>query len=217
MKARMQKKAVAERLDDVRGRVLAAAVRLIDEGGLDGLSMREVARAAGVSHQAPYHYFEDREAILAAVAESGFDTLAARLRSAREGMASSAERLTALARVYVEFGLEHPAMFRVMFRRDVVDTDRFPECRVRGDKAFAIVGEMVAEIIAEGLPAEPSPQSLVILFWSFAHGLTDLLLDGPLLKKLPDVAKDRDQVIEDTIRAMQYMVEARMPKPKKKR
>jgi AcrR family transcriptional regulator len=60
---------------DLRQKVLDASLTLIEEGGLDRLSMREVARKAGVSHQAPYHYFDDREAILAALAGEGFSKL----------------------------------------------------------------------------------------------------------------------------------------------
>ena len=217
MKGTAHKKLAIEWADDVRGRVLSAAVRLIDEGGLDRLSMREVARAAGVSHQAPYHYFEDREAILASLAEEGFKALSKRLGNARTGIEAPAERLSAIARGYVEFAIDHPAMFRVMFRKDVVDTERFPACRLRGDDAFARVGEIVSEIVAEGLPAEPSPQALMVLFWSFAHGLACLILDGPLAKKIPDAETARDQLIADTVMALQHLVEARMPKKRAKR
>ena len=70
---------------DLRQKVLKASLALIEEGGLDRLSMREVARKAGVSHQAPYHYFDDREAILAALAGEGFSKLGQSLvRTGRE-------------------------------------------------------------------------------------------------------------------------------------
>lgn len=215
--ARYQRSPALEWPGDVRGRVLHAAVQLIDEGGLDRLSMREVARVAGVSHQAPYHYFADREAILAAIAEAGFQTLGQRLQAVQEGVEPPAERLGYVARAYIEFGLDHPALFRVMFRKDVVDTDRFPECRVQGDLAFDVPSRVVADAIAAGLPPEPSPISLVVAFWSFAHGLTCLLLDGPLMKKIPDAAADREQLVSDAVLAIQRLVEARLPPPKKKK
>ncbi|MBS2019690.1 MAG: TetR/AcrR family transcriptional regulator [Deltaproteobacteria bacterium] len=190
--------------------MLAAAVDLIDEGGLDRLSMREVARAAGVSHQAPYHYFADREAILAAIAEAGFGILGTRLERSREGAETAAARLTALGRAYVEFALDHPALFRVMFRGDVVDVERFPECKRMADGAFARLPVLVQEMTDEGLPAAPSAQALIVLFWSTAHGLACLLLDGPLAKKVPEAATARDALVEETMVALQHMVEARL-------
>ena len=195
--------------EDVRGRVLAAAVKLIEKEGLAALSMREVARAAGVSHQAPYHYFEDRESILAAIAEEGFTILARRLENAVDPDVPTAERLATLARVYVEFAVDHPALFRVMFRPDFVDMERFPKTRECGERAFAPLPAVVKACIADGLPAEPSVESLIVFCWSMAHGLACLLLDGPLQIKMPDAVKERDVLVRDVITAMRSMIEAR--------
>src|SRR4051794_3541622 len=105
---------VSSSSDDVRARVLDAAVKLIDKVGLAGVSMREVARAAGVSHQAPYHYFADREAIFAALAQQGFETLAEHLEKTIQGSAPAVDRFVDAGRIYVEFAFEHPALFRIM-------------------------------------------------------------------------------------------------------
>src|SRR5262245_54976951 len=94
--------------------ILDASIDLLRTGGVGALSMREVARRAGVSHQAPYHHFADREAILAAIAEEGFSGLADALHRAREGATTTAERLKASGLAYVEFALSHPAHYRVM-------------------------------------------------------------------------------------------------------
>ncbi len=197
--------------DDVRGRVLAAAVKLIEKDGLAALSMREVARAAGVSHQAPYHYFEDRESILAAIAEEGFTVLAQRLENAVDNTDDGpTERLAMLARVYVEFACDHPALFRVMFRPDFVDAERFPTMRSCGARAFDMLPVAVQACIDAGLPPEPSVQSLIVLCWSMAHGLACLLLDGPLAMKLPDAVKERDALIREVVDAMSALIEARI-------
>jgi AcrR family transcriptional regulator len=196
-------------VDDVRGRVLAAAVKLIDKDGLAALSMREVARAAGVSHQAPYHYFEDRESILAAIAEEGFTVLAQRLENAVDPDEAAAARLATLGRAYVEFACDHPALFRVMFRPDFVDIDRFPQMRYCSTRAFDTLPAAIQACIADGLPPEPSVESLMVLGWSMAHGLACLLLDGPLELKLPDAVKKRDVLIRDVMTAMRSMIEAR--------
>jgi AcrR family transcriptional regulator len=203
------KAAVASLDDDVRGRVLNAAVKLIDHGGLAGLSMREVARAAGVSHQAPYHYFEDREAIFAALAQEGFNILALRLENDMTSTERAVDRFVRAGQTYVEFALDHPALFRIMFRPDVVTMDRFPETRACGERAFKMLPALVQDCIAEGLPADPSVQALVILAWSVPHGLACLLLDGPLAMKIPDAAIAREQVTRDVMAAMRGLLLAR--------
>ena len=200
--------------DGVRERILAAAVRAIEEKGLADVSMRDVARRAGVSHQLPYHYFTDREGTLAAVAEQGFSRLADRVAAAiddagRKKKRGAAERLAAAGREYVQFACEHPAHFRVMFRPDFVTIDCFPTTLACGDRAFAMLPALVQDCIVEGLPPEPSPQALAVLGWSIAHGLACLLLDGPLERKLPEAATAREELIREVMDAMRLLVEAR--------
>lgn len=194
--------------DDVRGRVLTAAVTLIDKVGLAGISMREVARAAGVSHQAPYHYFEDRESILAALCEEGFTILAERLSKGRDPTETPIGRFTALARIYVEFAFDHPAMFRLMFRPDMVDIQRFPSAKACGDRAFAELITAVQDCVDAGLFPGRSQQGLVVLGWSLAHGLACLLLDGPLAMKVPDAAVAQENVIAETLAVMRSLLES---------
>lgn len=200
--------------DDVRGRVLRAAVQLIDQGGLASLSMREVARAAGVSHQAPYHYFPDRESILAALAEEGFNLLQVRLQSANQPGVRPAELLASVGRAYVEFACDHPSLFRVMFRPDFVELERFPAVTTCADDAFQILPAMIRACIDDGLPEDPSAQALMAFGWSVVHGLACLLLDGPLAKKLPDAAASKDALIADVMTVMTSMITARTKQAK---
>ena len=204
----------------MRARVLNAAVKLIDEGGLAGLSMREVARAAGVSHQAPYHYFEDRESIFASLAEEGFKLLALSLESDVATTEPAVDRVVRAGRTYVRFALDHPALFRIMFRPDLVQTERFPEVHACGERAFQTVPKLIEACIAEGLPPEPSVQALIILAWSIPHGLACLMLDGPLATKIPDATVARELVMRDVMTAMRALLVASSaalpPRSKKK-
>jgi AcrR family transcriptional regulator len=195
--------------EDVRARVLTAAVALIDRVGLAGVSMREVARAAGVSHQAPYHYFADREAIFAALAEDGFKILAERLERVTVLGVPAVDRFVEAGQAYVEFAFDHPALFRIMFRPDMVTMERFPEVKACGDRAFQTVPALVQACIAEGLPADPSVEALVVLAWSIPHGLACLLLDGPLAKKFPDMLAHREELTRDVMRSMRSLLVAR--------
>lgn len=167
----------------LRERVLEASVALIEDRGIGGLSMREVARRAGVSHQAPYHHFADREAILAAVALEGFERMADSMEAAvgPDPLAS----LTAVGRAYVRFALEHPAHFRVMFRPELVALPDHPEAEACADRAYLGLEGLVAQAVATGaVPAAEAP-GLVTICWAFVHGLSGLLLDGPLADKTP--------------------------------
>jgi AcrR family transcriptional regulator len=171
---------VATKRDEphLRDRILAASVALVQESGIGALSMREVARRAGVSHQAPYHHFADKEAILAALAEAGFRRLADALEAAPG--ADALEALTHGGQAYLQFALEHPAHFRVMFRPELVELERYPTAQVEAERAYAALETLVGRVVAEGkMPPEGAP-GLLVLAWSFVHGLAALVLDGPL-------------------------------------
>lgn len=182
---------------DLRQKVLQASLALIDEGGLDRLSMREVARKAGVSHQAPYHYFADREAILAAIAGEGFAKLGQALMRAAEGAGADAGKaVEAMGRAYVDFALRHPAYFQVMFRADAVPLERYPEARKQEDEAFGRLVEGIDKALA-GQPAETS-RKLAIASWALVHGLATLILEGSLARKV-GVPKTRQKHLADEV------------------
>ena len=167
---------------DLRENLLRTSRELLDEGGPAALSMREVARRAGCTHQAPYHYFTNREAILAALVEAGFDELANRLREARDKAGTEDLRavVEASGNAYVEFALTNPGVFRVMFRRDMCDPARFPEVLAAGERARDELRRF-AQIIA-GERATPEQETAL---WAGVHGLAVLLLDGLMADELP--------------------------------
>ena len=162
---------------DLRSELLRTSRELLDESGPSALSMREVARRAGCTHQAPYHYFTNREAILAALVCEGFDELADRLAVAHEGLGGVDLHavLVASGNVYVEFALRHPGVFRVMFRPDVCDPERFPEGVEAGERARHELARLAKAVMGDGAQLEAE-----VLIWSGVHGLASLLLDGPL-------------------------------------
>ena len=162
---------------DLRSELLRTSRELLDEAGPSALSMREVARRAGCTHQAPYHYFANREAILAALVCEGFDELADRLAVAHDGLGSADLHavLVASGNAYVEFALRSPGVFRVMFRPDVCDPERFPEVVQAGQRARRELARLAKAVMGDGAQVEAE-----VLIWSGVHGLASLLLDGPL-------------------------------------
>ena len=167
---------------DLRENLLRTSRELLDEGGPAALSMREVARRSGCTHQAPYHYFTNREAILAALVEAGFDELANRLREARDKAGTEDLRavVEASGNAYVEFALTNPGVFRVMFRRDMCDPARFPGVLAAGKRARDELGRFAQAITGER--ATPEHETAL---WASVHGLAVLLLDGLMADELP--------------------------------
>jgi AcrR family transcriptional regulator len=182
---------------DLKAQVLEASVGLIAEKGLAGLSMREVARRAGVSHQAPYHYFDDRPAIVAALVETGFLRLAERMEDAAKAGPAS-HRLDRVGKAYVAFALEEPVYFRLMFRPELTDLKRFPSAGAAGARALAVLQHLVAERLGPRV-GQAKKGAMVSLHWSLVHGLATLLLDGPLGAEFPDAAA-REHHIEQVLR-----------------
>jgi len=177
--------------DDVRAEILEASIQLMNEGGLGALSMREVARRAGVSHQAPYHYFADRGAILAELAGEGFDRLYDYMVSAVGLARDRTGRSRALGEAYIRFALNNPEVFRLMFRCEMVDLKNYPEAKQRADRCFQYVAETLgAPVGADKMSADLVP---VIAAWSTAHGLATLMLEGKLGEAFGETNDQREE------------------------
>jgi AcrR family transcriptional regulator len=192
---------------DLRKRIIDASVILMTEKGLADFSLREVARRAGVSHQAPYHYFPDREAILAAVCEQGFDLLAEMVGTAQE-CETVGERFERSVLAYVDFACTHQAHFRIMFRPDIVHLHQHDSAENSADRAFNYLPAMITECIRAGLTEGPPRDALITAVWSQMHGLACLLLDGPLAMKVPRAAEDRAALVRDTARVFRSFLDA---------
>lgn len=167
-------------VEDLRRRILDASLGLIAAEGLEAFSMREVARRAGVSHQAPYHHFPDREAIMAALVAEGFTMLRADTLAAGEDVGDPYARLSAIGKAYVEFGMRHPAHFKLMFRSEWVRAEKHEEAQTCAEGAFAVLAEAIAAIA--GARNDANDQTMLLIAWSIAHGLATLILEGKLAK-----------------------------------
>jgi AcrR family transcriptional regulator len=168
--------------DDLRRTLLDASVDLLATQGLDGFSMREVARRAGVSHQAPYHHFQDREAILAEIVTEGFQHLRERMLQSMAGAKTSGDRLTAIGKADVGFALDQPAHFKLMFRSEMVSAEKHDDARACANLAFDLLVSTVDAVVRENR-GKPDP-ALVLAAWSLAHGVATLLLEGKLKKQV---------------------------------
>ncbi|MEH1014088.1 TetR/AcrR family transcriptional regulator [Micromonospora sp. CPCC 206060] len=154
---------------DLRRALLASAVDAIAESGPAALSLRDLARRAGVSHAAPAHHFGDKAGLLTALAAQGFDLLAEELRQ-------SGTDLLEAGVGYVRFAVRHRAHFEVMFAPGLYRRD-LPEVTAARDRATAAL----REAIARNPDASASdPQATRLATWSIVHGFATLWLSGAL-------------------------------------
>jgi AcrR family transcriptional regulator len=139
------------------------------EAGETEVSLRAVARAAGVSAMAPYRHFEDKSALMAAVALRGFAMMAANAQAA-DRAEDATEALTAQGESYIAFARAHPALFRLMFADDAGMTLPPEDCA----DGYALMARRVAEL------APDRAEAGALACWGLVHGLATLALDGRL-------------------------------------
>jgi AcrR family transcriptional regulator len=171
--------------------LVRAAMELLEEGGATELSLRAAARRAGVSTAAPYRHFADRNALLSAVAAVGYQELAIHLAAAHPSP-RTADDLAAIAVAYVQFALQRPGLFRVMFVEPCDPTS--PERLA----ASAAINEYVKAIVQQAF-STADPDAMATAVWALVHGLAFLHLDGKLDASTPDVVADR---VRAAVRAM---------------
>ncbi|MFB7516406.1 TetR/AcrR family transcriptional regulator [Streptomyces sp. NPDC056144] len=152
---------------DLRHAVLAAALDVIASDGPAALSLRDLARRAGVSHAAPAHHFGDRTGLLTAIAAQGYDLLAQTLAGTPE--------LRERGVRYVRFAADHPAHFQVMFQPDLLRADD-PDLVAAKARASEELRAGVADLA--GTSAVPDAREAGIAAWSLAHGFATLVLTG---------------------------------------
>lgn len=162
---------------DVRQALLHAAREELSEHGRAAISLRAVARRAGVSHAAPKHHFRDRAGLLTAVATDGFQLLGEALNGVRE--TDPAERLAALGRTYIRFALDNPALYDLMFQPGEITVADTALAAAR----MAATVELSAAAQQLTSPNEHSDgviPPLALLSWAVVHGLVGLARDGAL-------------------------------------
>ena len=172
---------------DLRAACLDAGLEMLDAGQEADLSLRAVARAIGVSANAPYRHFKDKEELLSALATAGFVELRERLLHADESSAPG-RQFVEMARIYVHYAEEHPGLFRLMFGHPC--SRAHPDTVAAADRAGEVLAARVAQVVDAGVR-----EAFTIGCWSIVHGLAALILDG----KLPTEEQSIDALVESVI------------------
>ena len=163
---------------DLKTAILAQAAALVAERGADGVSLRELARAAGVSHAAPAHHFTDRRGLFTALATEGFRMLADALTGARPDFLDA-------ALAYVRFAIDHPGHYAVMFDKSLYDASD-PELIAAETAAGA---ELTAGVGTLDDPrANDDPEAAALAAWSLVHGFSLLWLNNAVDTRVDPMA-----------------------------
>jgi AcrR family transcriptional regulator len=158
----------------LRDALIGAAQDILEGEGLAALSLRAVARRAGVSPAAPYHHFPDKQALLDAVAERGFDALTAAMTTRMDRVSGNAARLDASGIGYVAFAVANPALFGLMFSPIGQSPSAATSLDLARDRAYAVL-QQAADACARGGKASADE---CLRMWALVHGIAKLVLEG---------------------------------------
>jgi AcrR family transcriptional regulator len=178
---------------DLKNALIQAGVEILAEDGVSGLSLRKVALKAGVSHSAPYAHFVDKQALIAAISTEGFRQLYERVSGVTEKYKSQpAQQLIEVAWAYVQFALDDPDRFKVMFSAVLEKEKQYPEFVAESQRNFQLV-KMIVEANQASSQLRSGPTELVALSaWGIVHGFVMLLLEG----QIPHVVLDQMKLRE---------------------
>ena len=151
---------------DLRNTLREAARAILEEEGLAGLSLRAVARRAGVSHAAPYRHYPNHEALLVELSIEGFDELRREIAAAASAPAQEDERIAAIGAAYMRFAARRPALVRLMFGPQLPNRDSFTELAAAADAIGVEIGTALGDT------------ALGLAVWAAVHGLAMLILEN---------------------------------------
>lgn len=181
---------------NLREVLISSALEILKEGTLQDLSLRALARKAGVSQTAPYRHFEDKEALIVVLIQEGSHILQETMLEAIKDIEDPVERLIQLGVSYYNFAEAHPAHFRLMFGGSLESKEKYATLVEIEQKGYELVQFVVGECMK--LPSAPkqSPEIVRLACWSLVHGLANLLLNDVHNDDIPDDEEKRAVVSE---------------------
>jgi AcrR family transcriptional regulator len=184
---------------NLREALLEASIQLIGEVGPTAFTLREVARRAGVSHNAPYRHFHDKNALLAAVAAQGYNELTEAMTKAAEEHLTPRDRLKQAGLAYIAFALRRPEHFTVMFDAPL-PAQEHPDAARASKHSFSVLLDLV-QACQDKKESSHDPLPFALLAWSMVHGIAKLAITG----RLP--YRSRAKVLEFAI----FVIEQSLP------
>ncbi len=178
--------------------LISSALEILKDGTLQDLSLRALARKAGVSQTAPYRHFEDKEALIVVLIQEGSCILQEEMRAASESTNDPVERLINLGIAYYNFAEAHPAHFRLMFGGSLECKEKYTSLIEIEQKGYEIVQFVIGECMKlPNAPRKP-PELVRLACWSLVHGLATLLLNDVHSDDIPK-EEDKRAVVSEVV------------------
>jgi AcrR family transcriptional regulator len=166
---------------DLKNALIKAGVEILAEEGLGGLSLRKVAKQAGVSHAAPYSHFADKQALIAAISTEGFKQLFSQIKSVAEKYRGDPETLLIeTAWAYVQFALNAPDRFKLMFSSVLEKEKEYPDFVEISQRNFQQLVDIVEICQGAGVLKAGDLDFIALSVWGTVHGFVSLLLEGQI-------------------------------------
>ena len=165
---------------DLRNALIGEGLKLLEQNGNSDFTLRDLAGRVGVSPAAPYSHFEDKDALLAAIATVGFGRLKDSLQEAIAKVNDHAQKFLAMGQAYVCFGINNPALYKLMFASEELPAKRgqFPDLQAAGTAAFETLTGMLGEMQQSRFLREGDLDGYGLAVWAHVHGLTSLIITG---------------------------------------
>lgn len=179
---------------NLREVLISSALEILKEGTLQDLSLRDLARKAGVSQTAPYRHFEDKEALIVVLIQEGSAKLQENIALASQKVDDPVEQLVNLGVAYYDFSQEHPAHFRLMFGGSLENTEKHEHIFENEKKGYDVLENVITACMK--LPNAPDlpPNLIRLTCWSLVHGLASLILNDVMNDDVPKGDNKRDVV-----------------------
>lgn len=189
---------------DLRRALMIAALEQLQQGETTPLNFNLLAKAVGVSHSAVYRHFPEKQALIDALAQYGFEQLKARFTLVEsQSHDSHSLHLRALGRAYVQFARDEPVLMRLMFSGISSERKQLPALKQAAGATLAPLRTLVQSAHAAGELLSDDQLSVALFYWSSLHGLAELLSRGQLAGMVP-TPQDVENLIESTLDAIQH-------------
>lgn len=183
--------------------LISHALSLITEVGYEAVSLREIARSAGLSHMAPYKHYRDKDALLAAIVVQGFEKLSDRFLDIEQNVLSPEERFAKMGESYIRFGIENPQQFKLMFSGYLRKSDEYPLAKEKSEACFSFLIRLIEYCQFHSYISKGPVHEISSFIWSQIHGFSSLWIEGCFEKVEKDMTKkNMDKFIRQQIAFM---------------
>lgn len=170
---------------DLKNSLIQAGKQVLAKDGVNGLSLRKVARQAGVSHAAPYAHFTDKQALVAAISTDGFEHLYEQLAATIQRYQNDPHRqLVEGAWTYIQFAMQEPDTFKVMFAGVLEHEKDYPAYVDISQRSFSLVEQIIAACQGAGILCPGETDLTAVIVWGLVHGVISLAMNGQVSHKV---------------------------------